>query len=739
MVDAILEENRHPYLFVAELVVQAAMCGRGALRASGLKAECLLWALYALSVIATQDPEIRYSDDLAEAHLLLLEEMRGIRGSNIEVLLRKARELSQDILDRHDESAVAMMEVCLSHVLVRAGQFDLARQHLESATSRMQPDRQSLIWAVRCCVLAEVEGNSSRLSEARIAAEEAEALYRRKGRMRQAFEIARNIGEVFLLRSTWSDAAACLQRAVEAANAAYSSQLLGSQRDAWLGDVGGTYREAGYALARNNQAITAAVILEQGRARALNNALPCDRLAAQRIQMLDPGAYALYVDAASRLRRLDTPGVRISFEDRWEEVGRAGNQLHDAIDRIRRLPGYEHFLTEASFEELSLAVTPERPIIYVATTAVGSLALILHRREVGSQVVAEAIWLNDFRQDSLTAIMDGEHGWRHTWDRRSENLEKWKTVLDHVMESLWSGVMGPIVDWLTQQGYVQATLIPAGQLGLLPLHAAWTWIHGCPRRYALNDIVFSYAPSARVLLRSLTMRKGTNQQVLLVDNPGPLAPESARPLKFSSDEIEAVASVFVEPKRLGGADATREAVMEALREAEIVHFSCHGRACIGKPMESGLLMAYDKYVTVGDLFEVKGLGGQLAALSACDAGVIGETLPDEVIGLPVAFARAGYTGVLASLWEVDERSTALLMQRFYDLWWKRGFLPAKALRCAQQWVRDASIKEKAAYCSLRGRKTCPHRTTESLCDYLVRCRPDFSHPYYWAGFYLTGI
>jgi len=61
--------------------------------------------------------------------------------------------------------------------------------------------------------------------------------------------------------------------------------------------------------------------------------------------------------------------------------------------------------------------------------------------------------------------------------------------------------------------------------------------------------------------------------------------------------------------------------------------------------------------------------------------------------LSAALLRAGFAGVISSLWPVSDLSTAILMERFYRLWREEGLAPAHALRQAQQWLRDATTAE----------------------------------------------
>jgi CHAT domain-containing protein len=74
---------------------------------------------------------------------------------------------------------------------------------------------------------------------------------------------------------------------------------------------------------------------------------------------------------------------------------------------------------------------------------------------------------------------------------------------------------------------------------------------------------------------------------------------------------------------------------------------------------------------------------ELAVLSACETG-LGEVAGGEgVLGLVRAFHVAGARNVVASLWRVDDDTTAALMSRFYHRLWAQKQPPLQALRQAQ--------------------------------------------------------
>jgi len=59
------------------------------------------------------------------------------------------------------------------------------------------------------------------------------------------------------------------------------------------------------------------------------------------------------------------------------------------------------------------------------------------------------------------------------------------------------------------------------------------------------------------------------------------------------------------------------------------------------------------------------LKASLVVLSACETGLGKLSSGDELVGLRRAFIYAGTPSVVASLWNVEDSSTAQLMASFY--------------------------------------------------------------------------
>ncbi len=186
-------------------------------------------------------------------------------------------------------------------------------------------------------------------------------------------------------------------------------------------------------------------------------------------------------------------------------------------------------------------------------------------------------------------------------------------------------------------------------------------------------------------------------------------------LGFAADEAAALAALVPADQRLQALDfaASRELVTGGrLAGYHILHFATHALQSTDPAALSALVLSrfddqgrhVDGYLRVADLEELD-LPSDLVVLSACDTALSGQSPGEELPPLPQAFFIAGAQRVLASLWQVEDESTSLLMERFYQGLLARHLSPSRALR-------EAQIS--------------------------VRAQPRWRSPRYWAGFVLLG-
>jgi CHAT domain-containing protein/tetratricopeptide (TPR) repeat protein len=197
------------------------------------------------------------------------------------------------------------------------------------------------------------------------------------------------------------------------------------------------------------------------------------------------------------------------------------------------------------------------------------------------------------------------------------------------------------------------------------------------------------------------------------DTGSPVARLSRLP--FSRQEADAIAALVPAKERLQATDfeASRTlATSGDLGAYRRVHFATHGFLNSEHPELSGLVLslvgrdgrAQDGFLRLNDIYNLR-LSADVVVLSACQTALGKEIKGEGLVGLTRGFMYAGSPRVVASLWQVDDESTAELMKGFYRAMLERKLPPAAALRSAQ--LELAATKRWAA-------------------------------PYYWAAFVLQG-
>jgi CHAT domain-containing protein len=142
-------------------------------------------------------------------------------------------------------------------------------------------------------------------------------------------------------------------------------------------------------------------------------------------------------------------------------------------------------------------------------------------------------------------------------------------------------------------------------------------------------------------------------------------------------------------------------VLKLIRKGTYLHFACHGTFEPLGPLASRVELSKAERLELRDFLDgsASGLTARLAVLSACQAAISDlQALPDEFIGLASGLIQAGVPGVAGTLWSVADLSTALLVVKFYELYFTgKSMSPAEALRRAQLWLRDVTNVELAKY------------------------------------------
>jgi CHAT domain-containing protein/Tfp pilus assembly protein PilF len=274
------------------------------------------------------------------------------------------------------------------------------------------------------------------------------------------------------------------------------------------------------------------------------------------------------------------------------------------------------------------------------------------------------------------------------------------------------------------RGVNHIVIAPDGPLALVPFEALLARDvpgEGAPPRgaYLVERFEVSYTPSATALAARAAGSSGGG--IVALGDPR-FAPDSAAnsgdgtpalaPLPNTAAEVAALRTLAgTRPfTALTGAAATRRGLLAVpgLANAQVVHIATHGEASEAEPERSGLWLACEGdrpgFLSVGDILERR-LSAALVTLSACETGLGRLERGEGVLGLARAYLAAGARSVVVSLWKVNDRSTALLMERFYRPLLTRGMPRERALAQAKRAL---------------------------LAD------PQTRSPFYWAPFVLIG-
>jgi CHAT domain-containing protein len=244
-----------------------------------------------------------------------------------------------------------------------------------------------------------------------------------------------------------------------------------------------------------------------------------------------------------------------------------------------------------------------------------------------------------------------------------------------------------------------------------------------------NEVVELPSMSTLIAIRDKMNRNSSTSKLVaviadpVVSNSDDRVPVNIKPVAVShfsrlahaSEEADAISAVAPWGTTMvaKGFDASRETAMSSdVGQYQIVHFATHAFPDNQHPELSSVILTTvarngenaDGVMPLHDIYTLD-LSAQLTVLSACQTALGKEIKGEGFVGLTHGFMSAGSKTVVASLWNVDDRATAVLMADFYDSMLRQGMSPAAALRSAKlKMMRDKQ----------------------------------WSAPYYWAGFVVQG-
>jgi tetratricopeptide (TPR) repeat protein len=534
--------------------------------------------------------------------------------------------------------------------------LDLALRHLRTVTDGLQPGDAGLAswlaWLARACeeaLDAGKEVDPGLLTELSAMAELDSA-----ATPRQRATASGRVGMVMRLAGLDEVASRLLRRTVELLpKVAPGWQDLASQSFG-LEQPQAFLPEAVSAELQLNRAEAAVELAELGRGVLLSTRFDLGTgiaAAGSATDHLVTQFFALRRQLAAPqadLADLDPDG-RLAETARRRELDAEAGRL---LDQVRRTA--PDFLATPSMETLQAAAGDGTIVLVNASTSRGDAVLIRADRE------PRVVPLPDLDGDEVAGRaqeLTGAFG-----DRSLAGGFRRRRVVPDVLAWAWGVITAPVLDELGPSASPlrrdRVWWIPVGALAAVPLHAS-----GLPGsgENVLDHVVSSIAPTLRALAHARRQDPVDTRRLLAVavtESPG------HPPLPHTVEEARSLGGRFEGPDPLVDERATRAAVLTALHDASWVHFACHA---VEDPLHAagtGLVLA-DQVLSIQELIAERGIGGELAYLSACSTSRSSRN-PDELIHLASAFQLAGYRHVVGTLWPVADDITARVAHQFYE-------------------------------------------------------------------------
>jgi CHAT domain-containing protein len=204
----------------------------------------------------------------------------------------------------------------------------------------------------------------------------------------------------------------------------------------------------------------------------------------------------------------------------------------------------------------------------------------------------------------------------------------------------------------------------------------------------VEDVEIQVAPSL-ALLASRAPTRTDRPRLLLVGNPTPREPDFPA-LRYAPGEMTSIARHFAQEQvtAFQSERASPAAYVQAGPEQfTMIHFTAHATANVDSPLDSAVILsgpdtAHKLYARDIVSDTSKPLRAELVTVSACRSAGERAYSGEGLVGFAWAILRAGARRVVAGLWDVDDRLTADLMDRFYK-GLADGVPPPAALRQAK--------------------------------------------------------
>ncbi|NND32421.1 MAG: CHAT domain-containing protein [Saprospiraceae bacterium] len=285
-------------------------------------------------------------------------------------------------------------------------------------------------------------------------------------------------------------------------------------------------------------------------------------------------------------------------------------------------------------------------------------------------------------------------------DKSTDSAEMGSTLLPYLIPMSLSEVPGRLV------------IVPDGLVAYFPFEVL------CREdgKFLFEDVDISYSFSLAMLdqISKYPSLKGQplllapffDANFLVADDLTPGRNIKFGPLEFNRLEASQIFNILKRGHLFLNEQASPENFYNYCETSPIIHIATHAIASHESEQKTQIVFSEEgKPILLSDIYNSK-IPANMVVMSACQTAVGRYSAGEGVMSFARAFTAAGCKSVIASLWAVNDQSTAEIMISYY------------------RYVRKGKDKDQA----LR----------QAKLDYIGNSDPIGRHPYFWAGFVAIG-
>ncbi len=249
-------------------------------------------------------------------------------------------------------------------------------------------------------------------------------------------------------------------------------------------------------------------------------------------------------------------------------------------------------------------------------------------------------------------------------------------------QKIYQWLIAPIEAKLSASGVNTLVFILDEALRDLPMSSLYDGKH-----YLIEKYATALSPGLQLLDPKPLQQKQLHVLVAGLTKPPPTYSQEFSPLAAIATEIKNIAETGIPTTELLDRQFTKKALEKKVNSASfnVVHLATHGQ--FSSRAEETFILAADGPINVNDFDQIlrnqdefSSKAVQLLVLSACQTAA-GDK--HAALGLAGAAVRAGARSTLASLWQIDDESTAEFVGAFYRELKNSQITKAEAVRRAQ--------------------------------------------------------